>query len=173
MVSPAMSRSSSGTRTCVSKQSPGARSLPELEVRRRIAETMLDMIISRGRRVASCRARRTALTKLGFTDIGQKASPEALLRPASIPWSRSAQKERSPTSNAGLACEKENLANNIQTPVQASALNTESGAEKTRISCLRSSSSRPTMYLGKIPPCPESCIRALSQNPFSRLGIGR
>jgi hypothetical protein len=45
----------------------------KLEVKRRIAETLLDMSISRGRRIASCRARLNALAKLGFTNIEQKA----------------------------------------------------------------------------------------------------
>ena len=45
----------------------------KLEVKRRIAENLLDMGISRGRSIATCRARLNALTKLGFTDIEQKA----------------------------------------------------------------------------------------------------
>ena len=45
----------------------------KLEVKRRIAETLLDMSISRGQTLASCRARFNALAKLGFTDIEQKA----------------------------------------------------------------------------------------------------
>ena len=45
----------------------------KLEVKRRIAETLLDMSISRGRRIAGCRARLNARAKLGFTDIEQKA----------------------------------------------------------------------------------------------------
>jgi hypothetical protein len=44
-----------------------------LEVKRRIAETLLDRSISRGQRIASCRARFNALAKLGFTNIEQKA----------------------------------------------------------------------------------------------------
>jgi hypothetical protein len=45
----------------------------KLEVERRIAETLLDMSISRGRRIANCRARLNALAKLGFANIEQKA----------------------------------------------------------------------------------------------------
>jgi hypothetical protein len=45
----------------------------KLEVRRRIAETLLDMSISRGRSLKTCRARFNALLKVGFTDIEQKA----------------------------------------------------------------------------------------------------
>ena len=44
-----------------------------LEVKRRIAEMLLDLSISRGQRIASCRARFNALAKLGFTNIEQKA----------------------------------------------------------------------------------------------------
>ena len=43
------------------------------EVKRRIAETLLDMSISRKRSFTTCRARFNALAKLGFTDIEQKA----------------------------------------------------------------------------------------------------
>lgn len=45
----------------------------QLEVKRRIAETLLDMSISRGCKIASCRARLNSLKKLGFTNIDQKA----------------------------------------------------------------------------------------------------
>jgi hypothetical protein len=45
----------------------------KLEVRRRIAETLLDMSISRGRTLKTCRVRFKALLKVGFTDIEQKA----------------------------------------------------------------------------------------------------
>jgi len=45
----------------------------KLEVRRRIAERLLDISISRGRTLATCRVRFNALAKLGFTDIEQKA----------------------------------------------------------------------------------------------------
>ena len=45
----------------------------KLEVRRRIAETLLDMSISRGRSLRTCRLRFNALLKVGFTDIEQKA----------------------------------------------------------------------------------------------------
>jgi hypothetical protein len=45
----------------------------KVEVKRRIAETLLDMSISRGRSLATCRVRFNALAKLGFTDIEQKA----------------------------------------------------------------------------------------------------
>jgi len=44
-----------------------------LEVKRRIAETLLDMSISRGRSLKTCRVRFNALLKVGFTDIEQKA----------------------------------------------------------------------------------------------------
>jgi len=44
----------------------------KLEVKRRIAETLLDMSISRGQTLATCRARFKALAKLGFTDVEQK-----------------------------------------------------------------------------------------------------
>ena len=44
-----------------------------LELKRRIAETLLDMSISRGQTLATCRARFKGLVKLGFTDIEQKA----------------------------------------------------------------------------------------------------
>ena len=45
----------------------------KLEVRRRVAETLLDMSISRGRSLKTCRVRFNALLKVGFTDIEQKA----------------------------------------------------------------------------------------------------
>lgn len=45
----------------------------KLEVKRRIAETLLDMSISRGQTLATCRARFNTLAKLGYTDIEQKA----------------------------------------------------------------------------------------------------
>ena len=45
----------------------------KLEVRRRIAETLLDMSISRGRSLKTCRVRFKALLKVGFTDIEQEA----------------------------------------------------------------------------------------------------
>jgi len=45
----------------------------KLEVKRRIAETLLDMSISRGQTLATCRARFNALAKLGYTDTEQKA----------------------------------------------------------------------------------------------------
>jgi hypothetical protein len=45
----------------------------KLEVKRRIAETLLDMSISREWSFATCRVRFNALAKLGFTDIEQKA----------------------------------------------------------------------------------------------------
>jgi hypothetical protein len=45
----------------------------KLEVKRRIAETLLDLSISRGRSIATCRTRLKALTELGFSDIEQKA----------------------------------------------------------------------------------------------------
>jgi hypothetical protein len=45
----------------------------KLEVRRRIAETLLDMSISQGRSLRTCRLRFNALLKVGFTDIEQKA----------------------------------------------------------------------------------------------------
>ena len=44
-----------------------------LEVKRRIAETLLDMSITRGRSLKTCRMRFNALLKVGFTDIEQKA----------------------------------------------------------------------------------------------------
>lgn len=44
-----------------------------LELKRRIAETLLDMSISRGQTLATCRARFKALAKLGYTDTEQKA----------------------------------------------------------------------------------------------------
>lgn len=43
------------------------------ELKRRIAETLLDMSISRGRSLKICRVRFNALAKVGFTDIEQKA----------------------------------------------------------------------------------------------------
>lgn len=43
------------------------------EVKRRIAETLLDMSISRGRSLKTCRVRFNAVLKAGFTDIEQKA----------------------------------------------------------------------------------------------------
>ena len=45
----------------------------QLEVKRRIAETLLDMSISRGRKIASCRVRLKSLERLGFTNIEEKA----------------------------------------------------------------------------------------------------
>ena len=45
----------------------------KLEVKRRIAETLLDMSISRGQTLATCRARFNTLAKLGYTDTEQKA----------------------------------------------------------------------------------------------------
>lgn len=45
----------------------------KLEVKRRIAETLLDMSISRGQSLKTCRVRFNALVKVGFTDIEQKA----------------------------------------------------------------------------------------------------
>ena len=45
----------------------------KLEVKRRIAETLLDMSISRGQALATCRARFNALARLGYTDTEQKA----------------------------------------------------------------------------------------------------
>lgn len=45
----------------------------KLEVKRRIAETLLDMSISRGQTLSTCRARFNALGKLGYTDTEQKA----------------------------------------------------------------------------------------------------
>jgi len=45
----------------------------KLEVKRRIAETLLDMSISRGRSLKTCRVRFNALLKVGFTDVQQKA----------------------------------------------------------------------------------------------------
>lgn len=45
----------------------------KLEVKRRIAETLLDMSISRGQTLATCRARFNALARLGYTDTEQKA----------------------------------------------------------------------------------------------------
>jgi hypothetical protein len=45
----------------------------KLELKRRIAETLLDMSISRGQTFATCRARFNALAKLGYTDTEQKA----------------------------------------------------------------------------------------------------
>src|SRR5262252_9610457 len=47
--------------------------LLKLEVKRRIAEMLLDMSISRGQTLATCRARFNALAKLGYTDTEQKA----------------------------------------------------------------------------------------------------
>ena len=44
-----------------------------LELRRRIAETLLDMSLSRCQSFATCRARFNALAKLGYTDTEQKA----------------------------------------------------------------------------------------------------
>jgi len=43
------------------------------ELRRRIAEQLLDMSISRCQAFATCRARFNALAKLGYTDTEQKA----------------------------------------------------------------------------------------------------
>jgi hypothetical protein len=45
----------------------------KLEMKRRIAETLLDISISRRRSIAFCRARLNSLTKLGFTNIERKA----------------------------------------------------------------------------------------------------
>jgi len=45
----------------------------KLEVKRRIAEMLLDMSISRGQTLATCRARFNALAKLGYADTEQKA----------------------------------------------------------------------------------------------------
>lgn len=45
----------------------------KLEVKRRIAETLLDISISQGRSLQTCRIRFNALLKVGFTDIEQKA----------------------------------------------------------------------------------------------------
>jgi len=47
--------------------------LLKLEVKRRIAEMLLDMSISRGQTHATCRVRFNALAKLGYTDTEQKA----------------------------------------------------------------------------------------------------
>lgn len=44
-----------------------------LEVKRRIAETLLRMSVTHGRSVATCRARLKSLSKLGFTNIEMKA----------------------------------------------------------------------------------------------------
>lgn len=44
----------------------------KLELKRRIAETLLDMSISRGRSLKTCRVRFNALLKVRFTDIEQK-----------------------------------------------------------------------------------------------------
>jgi hypothetical protein len=49
------------------------RPLLQLEIKRRIAETLLVMSISRRHRIASCRARLNSLRKLGFSNIEQKA----------------------------------------------------------------------------------------------------
>ena len=45
----------------------------KLEVKRRTAETLLDMSISQRRSLNTCRVRFNALLKVGFTDIEQKA----------------------------------------------------------------------------------------------------
>jgi len=45
----------------------------KVEVKRRIAETLLDMSISQGQTLATCRVRFGALAKLGYTDVEQKA----------------------------------------------------------------------------------------------------
>jgi len=45
----------------------------KLEVKRRVAETLLDMSISRGQSLKTCHVRFNALLKVGFTDLQQKA----------------------------------------------------------------------------------------------------
>jgi len=45
----------------------------KVEVKRRIAETLLAMSISRGQTLSTFRGRFNALAKLGFTDVEQKA----------------------------------------------------------------------------------------------------
>jgi hypothetical protein len=56
----------------------------KLELKRRIAETLLEMSLCRGRRIASCRARLNALARLGFTDIERKARYHLLYARAAL-----------------------------------------------------------------------------------------
>jgi hypothetical protein len=56
----------------------------KLEVKRRIAETLLDMSISAGQTLAPCRARFKALEKLGFTDVEQKGHYSLLYARAAL-----------------------------------------------------------------------------------------